>query len=580
MSTPDPQNVFLNPQTALMRRYEALRARYVDGCSTTEAAQRFGYAPGSFRNLCSEFIANPTWEFFEPPPPATADTDNRQQREQRDQLIVELRKQRQLSINRIAEELNARGIAVSVSTVGNVLRRAGHARLPRRPSHLLSDIARPDTAPVSDVRKLDLSARKFTTPYGGLFLFLPYLTLLDLERLVQDHAMPGSCMIPAHNAFLALLTLKLWDIGRPSRAMPEVFDEGLALFAGLNAFPKRSTLTEYSCRVDPRTVAQLMAAWLERSHRAGLVAGDSFDLDFHTIPYHGDDALMERHYVSKRSRRQRGILAFVAKDDEARVFCYANAKVRKADQNDEIVRFAEYWRQNTGKWPRELVFDSRLTTYANLARLNELGIGFITLRRRSAKIVDELLTIPRGQWQRITLTNVGRAYRNPRILERRIRLSGYPHDIRQLAIIDLGHEKPTLLITNQMDETPARLVDRYARRMVIENTIATAIDFFHMDALSASVPLKIEVDLQLTLMAQTLYRLFAEHVGHGHQLQYPRTVFRKFIHASAEIVIDERTVTVRYGRRANNPYLVKNGFSESHFVIPWLGHRQLRFAFR
>ena len=580
MSTPDPQDVFLNPQTALMRRYEALRARYVDGCSTVEAAQRFGYAPGSFRNLCSEFIANPTWEFFEPPPPATADTDNRQQREQRDQLIVELRKQRQLSINRIAEEINARGIAVSVSTVGNVLRRAGHARLPRRPSHLLSDIARPATAPVSDVRKLDLSARKFTTPYGGLFLFLPYLAQLDFERLVQDHAMPGSRMIPARNAFLALLALKLWDIGRPSQAMPEVFDEGLALFAGLNAFPKRSTLTEYSCRVDPRTVAQLMAAWLKQSHRAGLAAGDSFDLDFHTIPYHGDDALMERHYVSKRSRRQRGILAFVAKDDEARVSCYANAKVRKADQNDEIVRFAEYWRQNTGKWPRELVFDSRLTTYANLARLNELGIGFITLRRRSAKIVDELLTIPRGQWQRITLTNVGRAYRNPRILERRIRLSGYPDDIRQLAIIDLGHEKPTLLITNQMDETPARLVDRYARRMVIENTIATAIDFFHMDALSASVPLKIEVDLQLTLMAQTLYRLFAEHVGHGHQLQYPRTVFRKFIHASAEIVIDERTVTVRFGRRANNPYLVKNGFSESHFVIPWLGHRQLRFAFR
>ena len=262
------------------------------------------------------------------------------------------------------------------------------------------------------------------------------------------------------------------------------------------------------------------------------------------------------------------------------MFCYANAKVRKADQNDEIARFAEYWRQNTGKWPRELVFDSRLTTYANLVKLNELGIGFITLRRRSAKLVDELLTIPRGQWRRITLTNVGRAYRNPRILERRIRLSGYPHDIRQLAIIDLGHEKPTLLITNQMDETPARLVDRYARRMVIENTIATAIDFFHMDALSASVPLKIEVDLQLTLMAQTLYRLFAEHVGHGHQLQYPRMVFRKFIHASAEIVIDERTVTVRYGRRANNPYLVKNSFSESYFVIPWLGHRQLRFAFR
>ncbi len=579
MTAPNPQNLFLQPTSPMMRRYEALRARFVDGCSTQEAARRFNYSHGSFRNLCSAFLANPTWTFFQPPPAPPPPAAPKPPRARRDQLICELRDTRQLSVHHIAEQLHANHIPVSVSTVSNVLKKAGYARLRRRPGHLLSDLVRPARAAPADVRQLDLSPRRFTTAYGGLFLFLPYLEQLELNRLLHTHALPGSEMMPAASAVRALLALKLWGIGRPSQAMADVFDPGLALFAGLNVFPKRATLTEYSCRVDPRTVPPLMAAWLAAAQRHGLQTGGSFDLDFHTIPHHGDEALMEKHFVSKRSRRQRGILAFVARDDQARVFCYANAKVRKANQADEILRFAEYWRRHTGQWPRELVFDSKLTTYANLAVLQARGIGFITLRRRTAKLIDAIHAIPTEQWRRLTLTNIGRAYRTPRVLEQRVRLRGYPGDLRQLAIMDLGHEKPTLLITNQDNESAGRLVDRYARRMVIENAIAAAIDLFHMDALSASVPLKIEVDLQLTVMAETLYRLLAEHVAQGHQRQVPRTLFRKFINAAAEIVIEETAITVRFGRRANNPFLVQNGFAEQHFVIPWLGQRTLRFTF-
>ena len=77
----------------------------------------------------------------------------------------------------------------------------------------------------------------------------------------------------------------------------------------------------------------------------------------------------------------------------------------------------------------------------------------------------------------------------PKPSRQRVTLNGYPGEIRQLAIADLGHEEPTLLLTNQEPVAPLR----YARR--IEN--AEAIEF--MDALSAAVPMKIDVDLQLTL---------------------------------------------------------------------------------
>ena len=166
-----------------------------------------------------------------------------------------------------------------------------------------------------------------------------------------------------------------------------------------------------------------------------------------------------------------------------------------------------------------------------------------------------------------------------RVLDQRVTLQGYPDPVRQIAVTNIGHEKPILLITNQLDQAPTRLVDRYARRMLIENAIAQAIDLFHIDALSAAVPLKIDVDLQLTVMGATLCRLLARQIGHGHQRQAPHTLFRKFVHAIGDIVIDEQEITVKFGRRANNPYLLQQGYAEKSWPIPWLGNRSLRFAF-
>jgi len=85
----------------------------------------------------------------------------------------------------------------------------------------------------------------------------------------------------------------------------------------------------------------------------GIDRGVSFDLDFHTIPFHGEDALVQKHYVSKRSRKQKGILTFLAQDAKTRVFCYANADLDKDTQNDEVLQFIKFWKQRTGRYPQE-----------------------------------------------------------------------------------------------------------------------------------------------------------------------------------------------------------------------------------
>ena len=243
---------------------------------------------------------------------------------------------------------------------------------------------------MADAGKLDLSERTFRTKVGGLFLFLPYLAKIPLDKMLADAKFPGTKMMPAAHAIRSLLAMKLFGSARHSHVMSYVFDEGLALFAGLNVIPKRSFLTEYSCRIRPVCYPQIMRSWFDTVKKLGLKRGRSLGLDFHTIPFHGEDALVQKHYISKRSRKQKGVLAFVAQDSETRVFCYANSNLRKEQQSDEILRFVEFWKERTGRLPQELVFDSKLTTYANLNELNNMDIDFITLRRRSDKILEQL----------------------------------------------------------------------------------------------------------------------------------------------------------------------------------------------
>ena len=126
-----------------------------------------------------------------------------------------------------------------------------------------------------------------------------------------------------------------------------------------------------------------ITAHLSVDEALGLPRGRPFNLDFQMIPVHGEDALVEKHYVSKRSRWQKGILAFLAQDVDTWVFCYANGELREAEQNDEILRFVRFWKERTGQYPEELIFDSKLTTYVNLHELNRLGIPLITLRGAS-----------------------------------------------------------------------------------------------------------------------------------------------------------------------------------------------------
>jgi hypothetical protein len=387
-------------------------------------------------------------------------------------------------------------------------------------------------------------------------------------------------MIPATQALRSLLALKLIGKERKSHVMNLVFDEGLALFAGLNVIPKRSYLAAYSSRIGRRGNRRLMEAWFEHVQSAGLAHSGSLDLDYHTVPANTEQEPLEKHYISRRSRSQKGVLVFLARDAEERVLCYSNAGVSQAHKADEILRFVEFWRRQTGEVPQELVFDSRLTTYSNLRRLDDQDVQFLTLRRRSRNMLAAIYGRPASTWQRVTLPSLTRSYRTPRVLDERIRLKPYgDKDIRQLCVIDLGHEEPTILLTNDLRSSPARLIIRYAQRMLIENGIAEAIQFFHLDALSSMVGLKVDFDLQITLMASSLYRLLAHHLASEYQRATAKKIFNNLLDVGGVVEIDRRQVVVTLDKRAHNPYLVDSGLADQPTPMPWLGNRKLQIEF-
>ena len=111
-------------------------------------------------------------------------------------------------------------------------------------------------------------------------------------------------------------------------------------------------------------------------------------------------------------------------------------------------------------------------------------------------------------------------------------------------------------MTNQLHRAAPTLIERYAQRMVIANSIADGIDFFHMEALSSAVAMKITCDLQLTLMASSLYRLLGARVGRGYEVAKGRHIFRDFIDAVGLITLSDDVIQVQYQKRAHNPLLI------------------------
>jgi hypothetical protein len=433
---------------------------------------------------------------------------------------------------------------------------------------------------VADCRELSLTpGRILRTRAAGVFLFLPLLAKLGFDRLVTAAEYPGSEMVPAPAAVLSLLTLKLLDKERRSHISDFDFDEALGLFAGLNVLPKKSFATDYSYRCGRDQQRSLLQGWVRALAPVMFPDASGFSLDFHPIPYRGEPTGLDRHYLPRRGVAGPSVLTFFALEQKSRCLCYSNADLTRADQNGELMRFVEFWHTVTGTDPQWLYFDSKLTDYAEMARVNRRKIHFITIRRRGAAILRNLGRRPASDWRRAVIDTPKRCHQQVRYLDETIRLRGYEGPIRQIAVTGLGRDQPTLFLSNDFEETPRELIIRYAGRNRIEDGLGISVNFFHLDCLASEVRLNVDLDAAMTVIANGCYRWLASRLR-GFEKAAPKQLYRRFVEAAGAVQVQEGEIRVTFERRSHNPILREAALDREPIPIAWLGRRRLRLTFR
>jgi hypothetical protein len=570
---------FTAPTQVNHRRYEALRAFFVEGLTYQQAADRLGYTRWAMVNLVREHRAG-RLELFAPPRkpgPAPGVTPAKDRARGR---VVQLRRQG-LSTYEIAARLAAEHTPLNRTSVAEILAEEGFGRLLRRP------VANASTAPATAGRDtrlprakvIDLGAwpGRLESTRAGLLLVLPDLAALDLAGLVRAAGYPGTRVIPAVSWLLSLLALKLTRTRRVSHVDDLLADPAAALLAGLAALPKKSALTSYSYRLSHDHQRAFLAALDAQMISAGLATSEQaiFDLDFHAVLHWGDDPVLERHYVPSRSQRARSVLTFFAHDSGTHNLVYANADLHKATQAREVLAFCDHWKAVSGHDPHLLVMDQKVTTHKVLNELDARGVKFLTLRMRSPALVRYINGLPPAAFTTITLDRPGR-FSRPKVHQSTVTLTSYPGTVRQLVVTGLGRQAPTVIISNDHDSKTKALIERYARRMTIEQRLAEIIRAFHSDALSSTVNLNVDLDVVLAVLAQALLAALRARLP-GYHAATPDTLQRRFLETPGQIITTDQHITVRLERRAYAPVLRQADLPPT--TIPWWGNRTLRFEF-
>jgi hypothetical protein len=570
----DPIKYFRHPQDPGQRQYEALRASFLERLSARGVAERFAISPGHVHVLRHRFqrgLLHFTFRAADIPGARRGTPADIRAR------IIELRRERNLSAGEIAEIVEDEGTDISVRTVERILTEAGFAKLPRRTRLVIGETRARTTVPeVShQLGTAEMTGMTAASDLAGIFAFVPFIELLGLPALVSGGRLPGSKSIPALQYFLSFLALKLGGTERLSHTNDHNFDAGLGLFAGLNVLPKCTAMSTYAYSLNEPALDRLQRGVAKAGKRLGLYTADTINLDFHAVPHWGDESVLDKHWVGARNKGIKSALTLFTQDCTSKLILYTQADIRRREADDQVLAFVRFWRSLAKSVAPTLVFDSRFTSYTQLARLDRQGIRFITLRRRGADLIRQVAAQPASAWTQVTIPHDKRKFPRPFVLESRVELPGFARPMRQIIMRGTGHEKPTFLITNDFRAEVEVIISRYARRWNVENTIAEAVKFFHLNALSSPILVKVHFDVVLTMIADTLYYLLAQRLR-GFEECNASQIFRRFIRGKGQVSVTADEVLVRYPKRAHNPLLRAVPWSKLPERVSWLGDRRLR----
>ena len=575
-----PEEYFNFHLSVNKKRYEALRAFFVDKHPANEVANAYGYTLSSFYSLIKEFRqflkADSAEDFF-----FKESVLGRKPGKEGDlkELIISLRK-----MNYSAEEIvgivNSKSYEVSYGFVYKMLHADGFARLPRRS---VTDKVRLEKPPMkaSEAVRLEWKEEKFHSSHTGLFAFLPVIHQYGIHKLIERSGYPFTRCIDKLQSILCFLALKLSGVKRYSHDDLWCMDRGMGLFAGLNVLPKTAWFSSYSSRVD----TQMNLSFLKDLHHEWCSRGllsDTSNLDFTTIPYWGEADHLENNWSGKRGKALSSMLAVLAQDPDSGIIDYGNCNVKHSNESAVVLEYLDFYKSSPegGDTLKYLVFDSKFTNYQNLSELDEQQIKFITIRRRGEKMLDEIAHI--STWKNIRVESGGLKKRSLKVCEQTVSLPGYKDktgkakNIRQIVITGHGKEKPAVMLTNDFDLPSANVVRKYSRRWLVEKEISGQIEFFHLNRVSSSMVIKVDFDLVMSILAHNLYRLFALSLDRYHHMSDER-IYKKFIVNNGDISIEQDKIRIDLKKKRELPQLIELAKSSESLKYPWLDNKKIIF---
>ena len=571
---------FLEPKQRKHVLYEALRRSFVEKLADKNICEIYQINFNTFRSLKKDFNRrlnqneNPAQLFFSP-----SKVGKRERPEpELVQKIIALRV-KNLSVPEIKAILSSHGISISFWKIDKILKAHNFSALPRRTQKSRQQITIPEEFKAIEAYPLDFPLTdKFESINGSIFLFYPILNSLHIEKIVAEAGYPETSQINRLNAILSFLALKLVNTKRLSHSNDYSIDRGLGLFAGLNVLPKNAWFGSYSYRVDRAMNKRFLKALNKEVEKIVPSAGD-FNLDFTTIPHWGDKSVLEQNWKTNRHVGLKSVLALLVQEQDSRLLKYSDAEIKQADMSDAILEFIDFYKSGGGKI-NCLIFDSKFTTYAHLNCLNKDDIKFLTLRRRSQKIIDAVEHIEKDKWQRIKLGKIfRRRYRNLLAYESYITLKDYDGELRQIVVKNNGREHPAFIVTNDFDISIKQAVLKYARRWLVEQAISEQIEFYHLNRLNSSIVVKVDFDLTMSVFADTVYKLFSKQIP-GFENSKAETIYRLFIKNYAYFNItsgQEKMIKITLNKKVQLPLLYETDWFNTTTEIEWLYNYKIKF---
>ncbi len=559
---------FTDPKFDWQRQYEALRASFMERATLGTIAQRFGYSPGYMR-LLRHLFKQGKIDFSEPVPEGKAKR-RRVNAEVRNQ--IRHWRQKNHSSTEIAELLAQGGVMISVRTVERVLAEEGFGKLPRRTQQQVGFMAKGGrtSAPASVISLADVEGERFSSAGAGVFLFAPFLARLGIDKVIRAAGLPKHQVIPATSYLYSFLALKLLGTERYAHVAVPSFDQGLGLFAGLNALPRCPAMSNYSYELDEVHVLRLQQVFVKHCHALSLYDGRAINLALHTMPRYREKEDGTKRRTVTRVKNDKATLTLFAQDARTKLMLHVLPEIKRDEVDGHVLSFLSFWRGVKQGVDPMLIFDARFASFKQLAIFDQAGVKFITLRRRGQRLLTQAAQLT--DWHTIAISD---EYQNPVTVsahESRITIRGYPGPLRQIVARGPKGGHPQFILSNDLQAPLEQLVAHHARRRYVEHHIAKSAKFFDLNALSSPILVNEEFDAALTMIADTLYSMLAETLT-GFEHSDAPTLFRQFIHGEATIEAKEGEVTVRFPRSAHNATLRQVPWHTLPMVVPGLGHK-------